>query len=103
MIIVVKFFEVSGFISQLVRASHRYREDTGSNPVEVLTFSGSYTHCLNCVHNCDNCCVFYNVNLVLSETHGLRAGRQCFRCLFLVAFQKGNYLSDSGQCNLILH
>ena len=33
---------VSGFIAQLVRASHRYREVTGSNPVEVLTFSGFY-------------------------------------------------------------
>ena len=31
---------VSGFIAQLVRASHRYREVTGSNPVEVLTISG---------------------------------------------------------------
>ena len=30
---------VSGFIAQLVRASHRYREVTGSNPVEVLNFS----------------------------------------------------------------
>ena len=29
---------VSGFIAQLLRASHRYREVTGSNPVEVLTF-----------------------------------------------------------------
>ena len=34
---------ISGFIAQLVRASHRYREVTGSNPVEVLTFSGFYT------------------------------------------------------------
>ena len=34
---------VSGFIAQLVRASHRYREVTGSNHVEVLTFSGLYT------------------------------------------------------------
>ena len=31
---------VSGFIAQLVRASHRNREVTGSNPVEVLNFSG---------------------------------------------------------------
>ena len=31
---------VSGFIAQLVRASHRYREVTGSNPVEALTYSG---------------------------------------------------------------
>ena len=37
---------VSGFIAQLVRASHRYREVTGSNPVEVLTFS--IRSCLNC-------------------------------------------------------
>ena len=37
---------VSGFIDQLVRASHRYREVTGSNPVEVLTFSGLYTQLL---------------------------------------------------------
>ena len=33
----------SGFIAQLVRASHRYREVTGSNPVEVLNFSGFST------------------------------------------------------------
>ena len=31
---------VSGFIAQLVRASHRYREVTGSNAVEVPNFSG---------------------------------------------------------------
>ena len=37
---------VSGFIAQLVRASHRYREVTGSNPVEVLSFSGFYTQLL---------------------------------------------------------
>ena len=30
--------DVSGFIAQLVRASHWYREVTGSNPVEVLNF-----------------------------------------------------------------
>ena len=29
----------NGCEAQLVRASHRYREVTGSNPVEVLTFS----------------------------------------------------------------
>ena len=37
---------VSGFIAQLVRASHRYRKVTGSNPVEVLTLSGFYTQLL---------------------------------------------------------
>ena len=29
-----------GFIAQLVRALHRNRGVTGSNPVEVLNFSG---------------------------------------------------------------
>jgi len=45
------------FIAQLVRsrASHRYHEVTGSNPVEVLTFSGfSIRNCLSCVHNCED-------------------------------------------------
>ena len=37
---------VSGFIAQLVRASHRYREGRGSNPLEVLTFSGFCTQLL---------------------------------------------------------
>ena len=37
---------VSGLIAQLIRASHRYREVTASNPVEVLSFSGFYTQLL---------------------------------------------------------
>ena len=37
---------ISGFIAQLVRASNQYREVMGSNPVEVLTFSGFYTQLL---------------------------------------------------------
>ena len=37
---------VSGFIAQLVRASHRHCKVTGSNPVEVMTFSGFYTQLL---------------------------------------------------------
>ena len=39
----IQDFNVSGFIAQLVRASHRNREVTGSNPVEVLNFSGFST------------------------------------------------------------
>ena len=47
---------VGGFIAQLVRASHRYREVTGSNPVWGLDF---FRHlyaiaCSNCIHNCDD-------------------------------------------------
>ena len=45
---------VSDFIAQLVRPSHWYRMATGSNLVEVLTFSGFYRNWLNCVHNCED-------------------------------------------------
>ena len=34
---------VSGFMAQLVIASHWYRVVTGSNPVKVLNFSGFNT------------------------------------------------------------
>ena len=40
--------------SSVGRASHRYREVTGSNPVEVLNFfQASLRNCINCVH-CDD-------------------------------------------------
>ena len=43
---------ISGFIAEWVGASAEYRDVTGLNPVEVLTFSGFYTHkCINCFHN----------------------------------------------------
>ena len=38
-----EFHWFSGFIAQLARASHRNREVTGSNSVEVLNFSGFST------------------------------------------------------------
>ena len=37
-IIIIIIIIISGFMAQLVRASHRYREVTGSNPFEVLNF-----------------------------------------------------------------
>ena len=36
---------VCGPIAQLVRASHRHREGTGSNPVEGLNFQASLSSC----------------------------------------------------------
>ena len=43
------------FIAQLIRASHRYREGSGSNLAEVLNFSGFYRrNCVNCVHDCED-------------------------------------------------
>ena len=41
--------------SSVGRASHRYREVTGSNPVEVLNFfQASLRNCKNCDHNCED-------------------------------------------------
>ena len=36
-------FTICGFIARLVRASHRHCEVTGSNPVQVLNFSGFFS------------------------------------------------------------
>ena len=43
------------FLSSVGRASHRYREVTDSNPVEVQNFffQASLLNCINCVH-CDD-------------------------------------------------
>ena len=46
---------VSGFIAQLVRASHRYRVQT---PLNSWLFHASTRNCLNCVHNCDDHSLF---------------------------------------------
>ena len=41
--------------SSVGRASHRYREVTGSSPVEVLNFfQASLRNCINCDHNCED-------------------------------------------------
>ena len=55
---------ISGFIAQLVRASHWYREVTGSNPVEVLNFfQASLCNCINCVHRDDHFFIFIKIFL----------------------------------------
>ena len=42
---------VSGFIAQLFRASHQYREARAQTPLKPWIFSGSLRNCINCVHN----------------------------------------------------
>ena len=39
-------YDLRSFIAQLASAWNRYRKVTGSNPVEVLTFSDFYTQLL---------------------------------------------------------
>ena len=46
---------ISGFIAQLLRTSHRYLEVTVLYPLEVLTFTGFYIrNCINSFHNCED-------------------------------------------------
>ena len=48
--------------SSVGRASHRYREVTGSSPVEVLKFfPASLRNCTNCDHNCEDHSSFENL------------------------------------------
>ena len=52
---IVDSFLTGGFIAQLVRESHRYREITGSNPVEVVNFfRHPYVIAKYRVHNCED-------------------------------------------------
>ena len=45
--------------SSVGRTSHRYRQVTGSNPVEVLDFfQASLRNCINCVHYDDHFFIF---------------------------------------------
>ena len=66
--------------SSVGRASHRYREVTGSSPVEVLNFfQASLRNCKNCDHNCN----FYNCVKKLKKfrtSTGLEPVTSRYRC-----------------------
>ena len=48
-------------------AWHRYREVTGSNPVEVLNFfQASLRNCINCVHCDDHFFIFITIFVYFS-------------------------------------
>ena len=50
-------------------ASHRYREVTASNPVEVLNiFQASLRNCINCVH-CDDHFLHFHIPFCFSRIH----------------------------------
>ena len=54
--------------SSVGRASHRYREVTGSNPVEVLNFfQASLRNCTNCVHCDDHFFIFISFPLFIYD------------------------------------
>ena len=55
--------------SSVGRASHRYCEVTGSNPVEVLNFfQASLRNCINCVH-CDNHFFILTIYKLVTQVH----------------------------------
>ena len=61
------FFQRQWLHSSVGRASHRYREVTGSNPVEVLNFfQASLRNCINCVHCDDHFFIFITYFLLQS-------------------------------------
>ena len=55
--------------SSVGRASHRYREVTGSYPVEVLNFffQASLRNCINCVHCDDHFFIFISFSQFLYD------------------------------------
>ena len=54
-------------MAQLVRASHRYREVTGSNPFEVLNFFslGFLRNCIYYIHKSEDHSSFDFISAVL--------------------------------------
>ena len=84
---------VSGFIAQLVRASHRYREVTGSNPVEVLTFSGFYTQLLKLCFNCDD---HSSLNNLYLQPEGLFCEGRSSNGVGQMHFEKRLWLPPNG-------
>ena len=48
---------------------HRHHEVTGSNPIEVLTFSGLYMQLLKSAHNCDDHSLLDNKLLLVTVVH----------------------------------
>ena len=66
--------------SSVGRASHRYREVTGSNPVEVLNFfQASLRNCINCVH-CDDHFLHFHLYQFISYIIKTKIIIFLFRC-----------------------
>ena len=71
--------------SSVGRASHRYREVTGSNPVEVLNFffQASLCNCINCIHCDDHFFIFITLIDLTPRPHygGIMAEQlECWTC-----------------------
>ena len=72
--------------SSVGRASHRYREIMGSNPVEVLIFffQASLRNCINCVHCDDHFFIFKTIiNQNCDQTRQPDMYIQCIALLYI--------------------
>ena len=75
----IKLFVVGVCFGFNSGASHQYREVTGSNPVEVLNFSGFYLrNCINCVHNCEDHSLLDSTVLKVTQRSHSRKKRMVF-------------------------
>ena len=64
--------------SSVGRASHRYREVTGSSPVEVLNFfQASLRNGKNCDHNCEDHSSFDVQRCILAKKINIYFGLRC--------------------------
>ena len=69
--------------SSVGRASHRYREIMGSNPVEVLNFffQASLRNCINCVHCNDHFFIFKTTAIKQENQTCIYSVSPCFTFL----------------------
>ena len=79
--------------SSVSRASHRYREVTGSNPVEVLNFfQASLRNCINCVHCDDHFFIFISFPQFIYDLFHISLTRTC------ITFESTSMLPTSPVC-----
>ena len=91
--------------SSVGRASHRYREVTGSSPVEVLNvFQASLRNCKNCDHNCEDHSSFDNQNakqlyVTCAKRGKMRACKSRLRKFCWLITERS--IQNQSKCNLL--
>ena len=89
--------EGDGFVSKFAKVQYLPGQrilQRGSNPVEVLNFSGFYTcNCINCVHNSEDHSLLYFTSAVQYMKYFIYN----FTDLFLIIVQ-----ADQNQTSIVL-
>ena len=85
--------------SSVGRASHRYREVTGSSPVEVL--HASLRNCKNCDHNCEDHSSFDLVIIdIVNKFKNSHSSRVTWSEAILKAIKDVKFFKKSRQSNV---